>query len=219
MGRTTALLILGVVVGTGMVMVLTAGGPGDVPTETPTPTATEPAPATDTRTTDGGTATIEPTATPTATQTPQPVTDAVLATAIENAIASERRAADVDRLNRTAGLDRVADHHSEEMATHGFFADEAPWGDTLQNRLIQEDVACSRVFDEERAEYVDPMQLIYRTNATTNATGVADDAVATWLADQHDERALSLDGWTEVGVSVERSTDGEELVYVTVVFC
>jgi uncharacterized protein YkwD len=219
MGRTTALLILGVVVGTGMVMVLTAGGPGDVPTETPAPTATEPAPATDTRTTDGGTATVEPTATATATQTPQPVTDAVLETAIRNAIASERRAADVDRLNRTERLDRVADHHSEEMATYDFFADESPWGDTLQNRFVQEDVACSRVFDEERAEYVDPAQLIYRTNATTNASSIAEAAVATWLAEADDERALSLDGWTELGVGVERASDGEELVYVTVVFC
>lgn len=219
MGRTTALLILGVVVGTGMVMVLTAGGPGDVPTETPEPTVTEPTPETDTRTTDGGIApTIEGPATATATQTPQPVTDAVLATAIENAIASERRAADVARLNRTARLDRVADHHSDEMATHDFFADESPWGDTLQNRFVQEDVACSRVFDEEHNVYVDPTQLIYRTDASADANTLAEGAVAAWLSAAEDERALSLAGWTEVGVGVERATDGEE-VYVTVVFC
>jgi uncharacterized protein YkwD len=157
-------------------------------------------------------------ATPTATPTPRPATDAVVATAIEHAIAGERRSADRGRLNRTAALDRVAGHHSDEMATYDFFADEAPWGDSLQERFVQEDVACTRAFDAERGEYVDPAQLIYRTNATTGADALADAAVATWLADAADERALTLAGWTELGVGVERPSDGEE-VYVTVVFC
>jgi uncharacterized protein YkwD len=205
-----------------MAMVLAAGGPSGTLAEpsvaTPEPTATEPTTATDVRTTDGGTATTTASATPTAAPTPRPTTDAVVATAIEHAIAGERRSADRGRLNRTAALDRVADHHSDEMATYGFFADEAPWGDTLTERLLQEDVACTRAFDAERGEYVDPAQLIYRTNATTDGDGIAAAAVATWLADTDDERALTLAGWTELGVGVERPTDGEE-VYVTVVFC
>lgn len=102
------------------------------------------------------------------------------------------------------------------MANYDFFADEAPWGDTLTERLIQEDVSCTRAFDAERGEYVDPAQLIYRTNAATNASSVAEDATATWLAD--DERTLTMAGWTELGVGVERASDGE-VVYVTVVFC
>ena len=40
------------------------------------------------------------------------------------------------------------------MANYDFFADEAPWGDTLTERLIQEDVSCTRAFDAERGEYV-----------------------------------------------------------------
>jgi len=230
MRRTAAVLVLGVVVGAGVVMALTGAGPSAAGPETPVETATD-AP-TETTAAPTGTATADGEAdtrttarpeTTTATQvSASSVSNTEISLSIERAIESERRQAGSEPLNRTARLDRLAHHHSREMASNGFFADESPWGDTLDDRMIQEDVDCTRVFDSDRGQYVLPQQLIhrYQGETITAAEEIAEDAMGTWRTNDQEQRYLRLEEWSEVGISTRRAVDDDvTTVYVTVVFC
>lgn len=234
MARTALLLVLGIVVGAGLVMVLGGTTPGDTNTTTATETVSGTATVTATDTvsqngtgTDSGvstaTATVTATPTPTAADDTAP-SNAEITSAIAESVQSSRVAqSEIDRrLNRTEELDRVAHHHSRDMALNDFFAHEAPWGDTLDDRMVQEDVSCSDVFDAENGEFISPQQLIYRTSGETlpSADDIADGARDAWLSNDRDEEYLTLEEWTEFGVSTRRTTeDGETTAYVTVVFC
>lgn len=231
MRRTAAVLVLGVVVGAGVVMALAGAGPSAAGPETPVETATD-APSgttaapTSTVTVDGEAKTrttggAETTTTP-AEEPASSVSNTEISVSIERAIDSERQQAGARPLDRTARLDRLAHHHSREMASNGFFSDESPWGDTLDDRMVQENVDCSRVFDNDRGQYVSPQQLIHRYQGETvpPAEEIVEDAMGTWRANDQEQRYLRLEAWSEVGVSTRRAVDGDvRTVYVTVVFC
>lgn len=137
-------------------------------------------------------------------------------------IVNERRSkAGAGLIDYDENLEDIAQYHSSDMATRGYFSHRSPGGETMTDRYEKFNCDCRvQLGDGEFATGGENIAKFTFENHVPTELDLAEDVVEGWMESEGHRENMLEDDWRREGIGVYAVQSGDRIaIYVTQNFC